>query len=305
MRIRSITPDELKKFAASGDHPLGAEGFEQIVAEAWEAGHSQPDWCFVAEENGEFIGRIVYSATDSEATYFGLHLSTPEIGVPLLKESLKKLKKAGITHLERRLVSTWPDVEQQRQLLSSLNIPMIQEKARFQRENTAPLPAESGRLTYRDLDEVGADDFINAIRRVTDGTLDRSDIAQRKILGDKGHAEEYFDTLQDYFESDPAWWLLAYTPENQLVGLVVAVKFAGESLGSIGYIGVVPEQRGKGYIHDLLVKGTGILYAAGIPSVLADTDTLNTPMKQAFEKAGYVPVGFTYVYLVELAKIVW
>lgn len=306
MRIRSITPEELGKFAASGEHPLGAEGFAQIVSEAWDTGHSRPEWCFVAEENSQFIARIVYSATDHEATYFGLHLpeNALEAGVPLLRKSLKKLQKSGITHLERRLVSDWANVEQERQLLAALNIPMIQDKARYRRENTAPLPAESRRLTYHDLDEVGANEFIDAIRCVTNGTLDRSDLIQRQILGDQGHAEEYFDVLQEYFESDPSWWLLGYTPDEQLVGLVIAVKFGGEALGSIGYIGVVPEQRGKGYIHDFLVRGTSILYTAGIPSVLADTDTRNQPMISAFEKAGYSHVGTTYVYLAELAKIV-
>jgi RimJ/RimL family protein N-acetyltransferase len=55
----------------------------------------------------------------------------------------------------------------------------------------------------------------------------------------------------------------------------------------IGYIGVVPEQRGRGYVDDLLAEGTAILAAQGAQVIKADTDTGNGPMAAAFARAGY------------------
>ncbi len=305
MRIRPIATIELKKFASSGEHPLGAAEFEKIIEEAWDSGYSRPEWCFVAEDNDQFVGRIVYTAGSHEATFFGLHLPWEGdylgVGMPLLKESLKKLKKSHITHLERRLISDWDYVDQQRELLNAVKVPLVQEKARYLWKGT-PIPDDSGRLTYRDLQD--ADVFIEAIERVTENTLDRLDKTQAHILGVDVYAEDVFDLLQEYFDSDPEWWQLAYDANDELVGFVVPVKFSGQNEGTIGYIGVVPEQRGKGYILDLLARGTRILRDAGLETVLSDADVLNTPMLRAFEKTGYVASGTTFVYYAELAKIV-
>src|SRR5947207_1973842 len=52
---------------------------------------------------------------------------------------------------------------------------------------------------------------------------------------------------------------------ESLVGLVMPTNSL--TAGTIGYIGVVPEQRGHGYSHDLLVHGTATLQAAGITMI--------------------------------------
>lgn len=57
---------------------------------------------------------------------------------------------------------------------------------------------------------------------------------------------------------------------------------------SIGYIGVVPEHRGRGYVNGLLASGTSTLLRItdGL-AICADTDVSNTPMAAAFERAGW------------------
>lgn len=56
---------------------------------------------------------------------------------------------------------------------------------------------------------------------------------------------------------------------------------------NIGYIGVVPDQRGHGYSMDLLAQGTRTLIAEGAKRIIADTDLDNTPMANAFLSMGY------------------
>jgi RimJ/RimL family protein N-acetyltransferase len=55
----------------------------------------------------------------------------------------------------------------------------------------------------------------------------------------------------------------------------------------IGYVGVVPEQRGHGYAGGLLAEGTSFLVGQGADRIVADTDTGNRPMAAAFGRAGY------------------
>lgn len=55
----------------------------------------------------------------------------------------------------------------------------------------------------------------------------------------------------------------------------------------VGFIGVVPEQRGHGYGYDLLVECTRFLAAEGAEFIAGATDRGNVPMAAAFAKAGH------------------
>jgi RimJ/RimL family protein N-acetyltransferase len=51
---------------------------------------------------------------------------------------------------------------------------------------------------------------------------------------------------------------------------------------------VLPEHRGNGYIDEILAEGTCILSVQNVPRIRAATDLGNTPMANAFQRAGYV-----------------
>ncbi|OON80609.1 hypothetical protein [Streptomyces tsukubensis] len=54
----------------------------------------------------------------------------------------------------------------------------------------------------------------------------------------------------------------------------------------VGFIGVVPEQRGHGYAYDLLVECTRYLVDRGAEFVAGATDDINVPVARQFAKAG-------------------
>ena len=55
----------------------------------------------------------------------------------------------------------------------------------------------------------------------------------------------------------------------------------------VGYLGVVPEHRGRGYVDDLLAEITRSHAERGVQRIVADTDAGNVSMARAFERAGY------------------
>ena len=63
----------------------------------------------------------------------------------------------------------------------------------------------------------------------------------------------------------------------------------------VGYLGVVPALRGRGYIDDMVAETTRFHAGRGEPRVTATTDTTNRPMAGAFERAGYRAYGTRYV----------
>ena len=115
-------------------------------------------------------------------------------------------------------------------------------------------------------------------------TLDREIQREIEEYGPERAGRELFE-LEKHLEHEPSWWHLAYSPEGELAGLIISSKNPTSPV--IGYIGVVPEHRGKGYVDDLLAKGTRTLLDAGAEYVRADTDVHNSPMAAAFRRAGY------------------
>jgi RimJ/RimL family protein N-acetyltransferase len=188
-------------------------------------------------------------------------------------------------------------------LLERNGFALARETRRFEWRNVhemagvtpARMPA---RLILRALEEVGADAFVAAIARVTDGTLDRRLRQRQEQLGPAGAARELFELVQA-LGYEPGWWQLAYTTTGEFAGLIMPAKGGGEGEAFIGYIGVTPEQRGHGYAGELLAQATALLQASGVTTIAADTDTGNTPMANAFRGVGYIQFATRCEYFLD------
>ena len=121
---------------------------------------------------------------------------------------------------------------------------------------------------------------------VSEGTLDREIQGERERLGAERAAREFFEDARRV-RHESSWWRLAYTPAEELVGLVMPAEPPG--FLTIFYVGVVPGMRGQGYVDDLLAAGTATLLEVGRRDekpLRADTDVANRPMAAAFSGLG-------------------
>jgi len=141
------------------------------------------------------------------------------------------------------------------------------------------------RLRFRDIDDVGRDAYRTVLGRVGEGTLDRNDAHYRRLAGEQNWASVFMTFLAD---ADAPMWLLATLPSGQPVGIVAMSRW-DDTTATITFIGVVPEQRGHGYVDDLVRAGTAAAQAAGYRATLSDADVLNGPMCAAFERTGHRP----------------
>jgi len=156
-------------------------------------------------------------------------------------------------------------------------------------------------LSYLALEQVGKGQFIEAMERVSEGTLDQEIRAEREKLGTKRAAQEFFDDASRV-QHDASWWRLAYTPDGELAGLVMPAEPPG--FLTVFYVGVVPEMRGRGYVNDLLAAGTATLLEAASENnepLIADTDVSNAPMAAAFERAGWTRFAGRQEYVKDLS----
>ncbi len=290
MIIRPICREELDKFTAFTDDSERNEGFRAYLTQMWDEGYIRPEWCFVAEVAGGFIGRIVYWTLPTLDNLFEVDfLELPwnanylEVGTKLLRLSLALLQQEPI--VIQYVIDTpspmFTFAAQRLEVIEQFGFVFTRETCRFEWLQTEIIPSQ--RLVFRSLDHVGEDVFIDAMMRVSENTLDRLLQQQIDTLGLAQSTIEEFRLLQA-FKYKSSWWQLAYN-ETGIVGLIMPAENDGGAI--IGYIGVIPEYRGQGYVHDLLAQGTVTLKAAGARRVRADTDVNNAPMVSAFQKAGY------------------
>jgi RimJ/RimL family protein N-acetyltransferase len=185
------------------------------------------------------------------------------------------------------------------ELLESVGFSLRRKTSRFERRGNEP-PTEPGRLMFRTLEEVGKETFIEAMERVSEGTLDREIRAEREKLGTKRAAQEFFDDASRV-QHDTSWWRLAYEPNGELAGLVMPAEPPG--FLTIFYVGVVPGMRGRSYVDDLLAAGTTTLLEANgnEKPLIADTDVSNGPMATAFERAGWTRFAGRQEYVMDLS----
>jgi GNAT superfamily N-acetyltransferase len=156
------------------------------------------------------------------------------------------------------------------------------ERLRYEWVPDVGLPESSGRLTFAA--EADNEAFLAVFKKIAMGSLDVTTRRGVEVVGVDAQVGEEMDIYLS-MPGDRDWWRLAYTPEGELAGL--AIPSANAAGHVVGYLGVVPEMRGRGYVDDLLAEITRILVDAGAERIVADTDTTNVPMARAFERAGY------------------
>jgi GNAT superfamily N-acetyltransferase len=165
------------------------------------------------------------------------------------------------------------------------------ERIRFEWTPDAGLPRPSGRLVFRP--EPDDDVFLGVFRQIAVGSLD---VMTRRAAGLLGADRQAREDLEVYLAmpGDRDWWRLAYTAAGgQLAGMILPNRNTDGAV--VGYLGVLPALRGRGYINDLVAHATRFHAGRGEPRIAATTDTTNRPMAAAFEHAGYRACGIRYV----------
>jgi RimJ/RimL family protein N-acetyltransferase len=158
------------------------------------------------------------------------------------------------------------------------------ERLRFEWTRAAGVPRGSGRLVFRAEPDDGV--FAELFRRALEGTLDATSRKTADAVGAAEQARLDVAFYRDKMRGDRAWWRVAETTGGEAVGF--GVPSANTEGAVVGYLGVVPRHRGRGYVDDILAEITRVLVAeAGAGTIAADTDLANQPMAAAFERAGY------------------
>lgn len=299
MLFRRTTEADLERVVdVIVDEPVGWIGADRYLAELRQ-GMYRPEWTWIAEDGGRVAARALWWGRADGAHPIALdclHVDPAcadraEVAAALLAAGLRAFAAQGAPTpplYNLTLPVGWRDdpaaaaaVEWRGRAAAGAGLTREVERLRLEWTPDSGLPLATGKLTFAPAsDEV----FLRLFRRIAVGSLDDE---TRRNLEAKG-AEATARGELDFYLGCPGrrdWWRVAYAPDGQVVGL--ALPSATPYARNVGYLGVVPEFRGHGYVDDLLAEITRIHAHTGTELITATTDTGNAPMAAAFDRAGY------------------
>jgi RimJ/RimL family protein N-acetyltransferase len=290
MKVYNISETEINKFTSLSKD---SDTFSKTVKSFWTDGLSSPEWCFVVEKKGKIVGRIGFWASPKnkkDIRIFGLELPWNDNilisnGKMLLNKCLQKMKTQGAKFVSSQIHSDDEGFDLSKQLYEQIGMEQSQSKKRFYITKKLYDAESENRLKYKSLDQTGENTFVETIKEVTKETLDQDDKTDVAKFGAGEAARNYFNLLKDLDFSIEDWFLAYH--KNKIIGLIIPQEL-GRNFGAINYIGVIPAERGKGYVIDLLNKGVKNLFNRNLNRVVADIDVLNYPMGKALQEVGFI-----------------
>ncbi|MGW6059038.1 GNAT family N-acetyltransferase [Streptomyces sp. NPDC055189] len=278
--IRALAESDAHLFDAMPD-PLGAR-------ESHRRTQFRPEWKRVALRDGEVVARGAWwgGPNDPEPVninWFDVAQGQEEAGAELLRSAPWQVE------LEINLPGGWREeadlhagAAARFAAARAAGYELLVERFLYRWTPQRGLPERPGRLRFR----AEPDDsvFFDALRRIHSVTLDAHALRAIEQGGIDRAAQEELDFFH-WCPSPRQWWQIAHTPEGDLAGIHIPAH--NPSGPTVGFIGVVPEQRGRGYAFDLLAECTHFLVGQGAEFVTGATDQGNFPMAAHFAKAGF------------------
>ncbi|GAA3242006.1 GNAT family N-acetyltransferase [Streptomyces lavendulae] len=297
MIFRAATADPTaldRAVAYPADGPVAALTVERIREEL-ASDRIRPEWIWYAEdEDGELLARALWwGRADSEWPVALDCLQVREgvadpagLAADLLAAGHAAFGKAPVYNVS--LPREWRSdpalaaaVAWRQEAARRAGLTQEVERLRYEWTPAAGSAEPTGRLVFRE----GTDEeFLDVFARLSRGSLDVNTRQELAVMTEEEFAKDDFAFYLDC-PGERSWWRLAHLPDGTLAGM--AIPSATPYHRNVGYLGVVPEQRGKGLIDEVLGEITRFHAAAGAGRITATTDTVNVPMAAAFDRAGY------------------
>jgi RimJ/RimL family protein N-acetyltransferase len=271
------------------------------LADDLAVGRRRPEWMWIALRGDHLLARLAWWARPGDDTPFLLDIldidessaDRVDIGVRLLRTAMATVVPADARPPEyiRAVPPDWRAnevtrrvVEDRMVVLEQTGASLFVERLRFEWRPGTPLPEPNGRLKFRPLHDT--EEIRTLMTLALAGTLDAHSRADLARMPAREAAAKHYDDELAHYRSPRSWWRIATLPDGQPVGFVTPARNDYNPI--IGYLAVLPEHRGNGYIDEILTEGTRILATQNVPRIRAATDLGNTPMANAFQRVGYV-----------------
>ncbi|MEE6273189.1 GNAT family N-acetyltransferase [Georgenia wangjunii] len=254
------------------------------------------EWSWLAERSGQPVGRALWwgSSTAERPVTLDCLLVAPteerpeNIGAGLIRAALNSFGPDAALEFNVDVAADWRTdaaavraVEWRQRAAHEGGLTRTTERVSFARTNTDPLPTRPVRLRFTG----GTDEeFRELFAAVATGSLDAH---TADAVAEHG-VDAFADDELAFYLSLPGRrdaWQIATLPDGTMAGFIIPTRAAYDA--SISYLGVLPEHRGHGYVHELLSQMVHVHHDDGQERIVGTTDAANTPMRAAFERAAF------------------
>ncbi|MFF3670685.1 GNAT family N-acetyltransferase [Microtetraspora malaysiensis] len=254
----------------------------------------RPEWTWIAEVDGRVVGRALWWGPRDSAHPVALDCLDVDSAMGDRAAIAAELIRAALAGFPQpvqyaiKAAGGWRDdpatsmaVGWRRVAAHAAGLTREVERLQFEWAPADGVPPAGGRLRFA---EASDEEFLTVFARIAEGSMDAQTRANLAAKGVDATAREEMD----FYLNAPGkreWWRIAYTHEGEVAGM--AIPSATPYNVNVGYLGVVPEFRGRGYVDEVLAEITRIHAANGELRITATTDVGNAPMAAAFGRAGY------------------
>ncbi|WP_284574195.1 GNAT family N-acetyltransferase [Streptomyces sp. 2P-4] len=299
--VRPARPGELPALVEHPGDPERNAATRAYLARLLDSACTHPAWCLVAEGgDGRPVGSVVLWTLPGHdiplaVVLFEAPADEPETAAALLGAAADLAAELGATALEHVLDAPAQapqfqrDPERRAGLLRQAGFRQVRDGCRFSL-HTGPhtgdrLPPDDPALVFRPLAELGRQPFVALLEDLLTDTADARLAADVREHGARRAAELLFEETAE-LTHDPDWWEIGYDAADGTPA-VISLPAENPLVPVIGFVGVAPAHRGKGYAAAAVVRGTRILAAHGATEIRGDCDAGNAAMAKAFLRAGY------------------
>jgi ribosomal protein S18 acetylase RimI-like enzyme len=300
MLFRSIVAEDLDRLTAV----RVAEPVSWIPADRYRAELAdrmyRPEWSWIAETDHRIVARALWWGRSAIALPIALDCLYVEESIDDKAGLAAQLLAAGHQWFREQgaelppmfnitLANDWHDDPAARNAIAwrqaaagAVGLTNHVERLQFEWTPQVAVPEPTGRLVFRPEPDDAA--ILALFRRIAEGSLDDE---TGRNLARVGPDETARLDLEFYLDAPGKrdWWRTAHTPDGVLVGL--AIPSATAYHRNVGYLGVLPEARGRGFGSEIVAEITRMHAADGAEKITATTDVVNFPMAAGFRRLGY------------------
>jgi GNAT superfamily N-acetyltransferase len=295
--IRTMTGSQELDLFLSVPYSLNDE-----LADDLSEGRRRTEWMWMALVDGRVVARLAWWANpgDSKPSLLDI-LDVADPSDPshvlaareLLETATRNVigSEAEPPHYVRYVAPDWRDHDRSRQEVEAVvsiaeqtGARVFVERLRFEWRQGTPIAPPTGRLEFRQPRD--DDEILDLMTAAVAGSLDAHTVLDLETMSAAEAAREHFSGDLAQQISPRSNWRVATDHTGATVGFVTPGHNHYHPV--IGYLAVLPEYRGNGYIHDILTAGTRVLADQGVDHIRAATDLTNLPMAAAFERGGWI-----------------
>jgi GNAT superfamily N-acetyltransferase/N-acetylglutamate synthase-like GNAT family acetyltransferase len=261
---------------------LGEEA-KGLLSRLLEFACTRPEWILLDFVDGALAGALALAAPSEfnrPIEIFRLYgrLEAKINSTRLFQRAIELARTLGV----RELYCALPEDSADASLLSEMGFCRWRKVVRF----ASPGPVDLGARGYRST-EVGnfpRAKIIALINKTSEQCLDSQIEFYRRRLGPAADAEMTLQMMEST-KYDPRWWRVVFAPDGNAVGIIFLVVAFGEP--TVGFIGVIPEYRGRNISSFLLAEAWSVMKHQGHSTLCAEADERSVSMHRALQKSQF------------------